>query len=626
MPSVAASQVRIAICVIALALLSAFAATSMGLGAVATPLVRDYHGERDSTPLSGGRDSTPLSGERDSEPLLITIAGEIPANTLEARTRAVAGHIAQVSVRIETNDGMGSGTIVARDGIILTSAHVVEGCTSIDVCTSTGRLFRARALGSNGQGDLTLLKVDARFTQVAAAGNSQLLALGSWVLASGHPTSAFDDFQPSLSIGRVRELEGSIDAGEDKSFRQAIVSDVPLSAGSSGGGLFNLNGRLIGVNAAVTRNERRAFSVRIEEYLVDADRLRRGEHFNRVPPRRGSAKSLGPTRRAWFDARWRQSAAATIVDGRWAQLHLKDGLKVSALHVSSKGDLMAAASSLAPSSYPIGARIEVRRGKSLLGQATLVGRDLAHGVVLLRLPERPFAAWSYFDLAATAGVTSAARGSLVMVPGRSSYYGGIIASALRRPPNEMRGHAQSGFWPQVLQCDMRLGRSHLGAPVVTRQGELLGMVLQHRLRLSKSRWEREPYGNFVLPRYALAESHRILSRQSLRPAPKLGYFGIGLEDLTQGELRRLRLPGAARVHTVEPGWPADLGGIRHGDLILAIDGESVRGRAPAIEFIAALPTGRRVSVTLLRNHQRVHCFVKAGERHRRPRAKLAASR
>jgi S1-C subfamily serine protease len=528
---------------------------------------------------------------------------------IESRTRSAIREITKASVRIETEDGLGSGTIVDADGYILTSAHVIEGCREVVVTLSDGRSYDAAVRGINGRGDLALLRIPARELPAARIGSPDLLERGDWVIASGHPSSAFDDFQPTISLGRLRVLEGRIRASDTKIFERALVSDVPLSAGSSGGGLWDLEGRLIAVNAAVTRSERSSFSVRITEFLRDADRFRRGDLFDRIPESKGEVADWREgrgdySRNQWFSKTFPELRRATA--RRSVRIDTPSGSVRGAI-ISAQGEVIAVARSLAHLARGEGCRVHFEGGET--ATATLVGRDEAHDLALLDLPSRA-APYPFFDVARFA---PAHAGTLVMTPNRRGLDGGILASTgTRRPPNELKGTA---YLPEVLQCDLRLWRDQIGAPLVDARGSLLGIIVQHRLKRTEDRWERAPFGAFAMPLARIRESRSILREQGHRAAPQEGFFGVVLRDMTEGEKKLRGLGHGVLAERVERGRAAARGGLRSGDVLLGFDRAPVDSKGAAISAISGRTPGSKMRVEVDRQGRRLVLNVQVGSRH-----------
>jgi len=155
--------------------------------------------------------------------------------------------------------GWGSGTVVGIRGEILTAAHVVHGCNTIQIVLPNGRLETARVEGLDPIGDLALLRIamiggaPPRIREDLVPGES-VHVFGFPKVAEGHSV---------LSTSRVASLTGP--RGE----RDAITVDGRISVGESGAGVFDSHGNLVGVAYSVS--DRRWYAVgaaRISEFLL----------------------------------------------------------------------------------------------------------------------------------------------------------------------------------------------------------------------------------------------------------------------------------------------------------------------------------------------------------------------
>ena len=141
----------------------------------------------------------------------------------------------------------GSGFIVSKDGYLLTNNHVVDGADEIIVSLSDRREYKATLIGSDERSDLALLKIDASNLPVVKVGKSRDLKVGEWVVAIGSP------FQLNFSVtaGIVSAKGRSIPNGSDSSYVPFIQTDVAINPGNSGGPLFNLDGKVVGINSQI---------------------------------------------------------------------------------------------------------------------------------------------------------------------------------------------------------------------------------------------------------------------------------------------------------------------------------------------------------------------------------------
>jgi len=145
--------------------------------------------------------------------------------------------------------GTGSGSIIDRQGHILTNHHVVEKAEQIQVTLADGGKFPARLTGVDPNNDLAVIQIDAppeRLT-VIPIGSSSDLVVGQKVLAIGNPFG----LDRTLTVGVVSSLGRSIRAQNGRLIRGIIQTDAAINPGNSGGPLLDTNGRLIGINSAI---------------------------------------------------------------------------------------------------------------------------------------------------------------------------------------------------------------------------------------------------------------------------------------------------------------------------------------------------------------------------------------
>lgn len=143
--------------------------------------------------------------------------------------------------------GTGSGFIISKDGYLLTNNHVVDDADEITVSLSDRREYKAELIGSDERSDLALLKIDAKNLPVVKVGKSKELEVGEWVVAIGSP------FQLNFSVtaGIVSAKGRSIPNGSDSTYVPFIQTDVAINPGNSGGPLFNMDGKVVGINSQI---------------------------------------------------------------------------------------------------------------------------------------------------------------------------------------------------------------------------------------------------------------------------------------------------------------------------------------------------------------------------------------
>ena len=148
----------------------------------------------------------------------------------------------------QVESGAGSGVIISSDGYILTCAHVVSGASQITV-TIGDTDYTATVVGEDDTSDVAVLKIDATGLTPATVGDSDSLSVGDSVLAVGNPLG---ELGGTVTSGIVSALNRSvtIQGTSSTNTMSLIQMDASVGPGNSGGGLFNMNGELIGlVNA-----------------------------------------------------------------------------------------------------------------------------------------------------------------------------------------------------------------------------------------------------------------------------------------------------------------------------------------------------------------------------------------
>ncbi len=140
--------------------------------------------------------------------------------------------------------GMGSGFIISADGYIVTNHHVVDDADKIMVKLNDKREFPAKVIGSDPRSDIALLKIDASGLPTVTIGGTDNLKVGQWVFAIGAPFG----LERTATKGIVSALGRSL---PNDTYVPFIQTDVPINPGNSGGPLFDLNGKVVGINSQI---------------------------------------------------------------------------------------------------------------------------------------------------------------------------------------------------------------------------------------------------------------------------------------------------------------------------------------------------------------------------------------
>jgi serine protease Do len=178
----------------------------------------------------------------------VRVTGYRPVETADER---------KAGLTVSPMDGVGSGVIVEQDGLIITNAHVLAGADGIEVeltpaaarsahvdGASPRTRVPARVVGSAGDLDLALLKIDVSGLQPITMVDSASVRQGDMVFAFGSP----EGLGNSMTMGIVSAVARQLDEDSPNVF---IQTDAPINPGNSGGPLVNADGDLIGISTLI---------------------------------------------------------------------------------------------------------------------------------------------------------------------------------------------------------------------------------------------------------------------------------------------------------------------------------------------------------------------------------------
>lgn len=183
---------------------------------------------------------------------------------------------ATVSLFSARNGASGSGIIVSKDGLILTAGHVVRGAEEMTVIFPNGKQARAKVLGAHYTRDSAMAQIidqppGGSWPHVEV-GHSRSLESGDLVVALGH-AGGFDPIRtPPVRFGRI------IARGPN----QFISTDCTLIGGDSGGPLFDLHGRVIGIHSSIGASLSSNNHAGIEGFHQDWEKLKKGITWGRL--------------------------------------------------------------------------------------------------------------------------------------------------------------------------------------------------------------------------------------------------------------------------------------------------------------------------------------------------------
>jgi serine protease Do len=174
----------------------------------------------------------------------------------------------------------GSGFIISADGYIVTNNHVIAGgpkneaADSVTVKLTNGTEYKATIVGRDVQSDIAVLKINGTKLPYVEMGSSTKSRVGEWVIAIGNPLG----LGSTVTAGIISALQRNIGAGG--AYDRFIQTDTAINPGNSGGPLFNLDGKVVGINnrliSPTGANIGVGFAIPVDEIKNVVDSLRKG--------------------------------------------------------------------------------------------------------------------------------------------------------------------------------------------------------------------------------------------------------------------------------------------------------------------------------------------------------------
>ena len=141
--------------------------------------------------------------------------------------------------------GLGSGFIIDKKGIVVTNNHVIQGAEDIIVSVNGSKEYKAKIIGTDPYMDLAVLQIESKEKFIPVSfGDSDKARVGDWVMAIGNPFG----FGGTVTSGIISSRNRDIGLTRYDDF---IQTDASINQGNSGGPLFDLNGKVIGINTAI---------------------------------------------------------------------------------------------------------------------------------------------------------------------------------------------------------------------------------------------------------------------------------------------------------------------------------------------------------------------------------------
>ncbi|MFZ4774755.1 MAG: S1C family serine protease, partial [Terrimicrobiaceae bacterium] len=176
---------------------------------------------------------------------------------------------------VREQPNVGSGFLFRADGHILTNYHVVDGSNVITVTLHDGRKFQATVVGGDERSDVAVLKIEGDNFPAAPLGDSDAVRVGEFAFAIGTPM----ELPYTFTVGVVSAKGRNLQIGGGYEF---IQTDASINPGNSGGPLCDIEGRVVGINALISGNNRGlGFSIPINTAKSIADQLMTKGHVVR---------------------------------------------------------------------------------------------------------------------------------------------------------------------------------------------------------------------------------------------------------------------------------------------------------------------------------------------------------
>lgn len=197
---------------------------------------------------------------------------------------AVLPKAREATVCIDIGEGSGSGVIVSPEGLVLTAAHVAGGVgKELTVILEDGKRLKAESMGLVSTTDCAMVRILEKGTYpFAPMDREDTTKLGDWVFSLGHSGGFDKDRGSVVRLGRLVRMADS-----------TIQSDCTLIGGDSGGPLFDLEGRLIGIHSRVGEVLSQNMHVPMREFIAHWDEMTRGEFVGEGPFAKKPEKGKG---------------------------------------------------------------------------------------------------------------------------------------------------------------------------------------------------------------------------------------------------------------------------------------------------------------------------------------------
>jgi serine protease Do len=282
---------------------------------------------------------------------------------IQKQLQKVLEKVVPATVGVQVGNAAGSGVIVNAEGYVLTAGHVSgkpdQECFLI---FPDGKRVKGKTLGQNVGIDSGMIKITEEgkwpFIEMGA---SAKLGKGTWCVSVGHPGGYIKGRSPVVRLGRIMELDNTV-----------IRSDCTLVGGDSGGPLFDMDGKLIGIHSRIGRTTADNYHVPVDTYKDTWDRLAKGESWGGFDLFGGPQPYVGLR----LDLEAKECKVTRVTEGSPAE---KAGLKVGDIVVKFGTDKPSGPEELLKwlRGKKVGDEValEVQRDKEVLALKLVIGKQ-----------------------------------------------------------------------------------------------------------------------------------------------------------------------------------------------------------------------------------------------------------
>ena len=493
---------------------------------------------------------------------------------MEQQVQKVVEKVLPCTVNVRLGNVQGSGVIVSEDGYVLTAGHVsVEAGRIADLTLNDGRKVKAKTLGANHNIDSGMLKItDPGKWPFAEMGKSADLKPGQWVVTTGHPGGYNPTRGTVVRLGRVL-----------KATSDYVRTDCTIVGGDSGGPLFDVNGKVVGIHSRIGDVLSANIHVPVDTYRATWDRLVKGDVWGNG--------FLGFS----FD---RKASGCKVSEVSAASPAAKGGLEVGDVVVSFDGQKVENFQDLARClrDSNVGSKVvlEVERDEGVVKLTMTVGKREGN-----RLPEMfgKIKDEAYKSsakvLAAFRGVEDKGRSSTVKVlcDGKEAALGTVVGADgfVLTKNSELKGK---------ITCKLAGGEEAKATVVGVEDTFDLAMLKVEAKGLTPVQWDDSklaPVGHWVA---SAGTSERpvgigvvsVATRKGGRDVARAGYLGI---LLAEGD-------GGVKISEVMPDTAAAKAGLKANDVVLSMGGQVVKDVSNFIESVGQHKPGDEVTLRIKR--------------------------